>query len=358
MCVIVGASKINFRQLWMQDIVFLTPGGVRYDAPLGYRHVTTTIAVECAGKTDLYVTFAGEVEDFCDAHESLRAAPDDGAGWVNQVTNHGGLRSLRELRLDEEEGSFVSLTFHDQPTSGSLQPHSLRSLAIQKIAKTEFWPDGSEDRRIRKALTDAGLELPFSTITIKDMPQGKFIIRYSVKVKNRVDYVAAGGTSFDLLGAKELKADIEGTFVRMLGKVSAASAASDARKEDALRNAYDAATRVFGERTNYGPGEIGVYDAIVCAYPGCTVETTLGDAQNQRSVGAVLLPWANPRVGGVEKYLGSRYTSTGGSFRLHVAVRVPQGCEHWEYPANPTCSSPPGRIGQPGPRFMPPHKQG
>jgi len=329
----------------MQDIVFLTPGGVREDSPLGHRHVTTTLAVDLSQKSDLYLTFPGKVEGFRDLHDTLHPGESGEGEWINEATNYGGLKRSRELRYDDETQS-MWLRLYERPSYAN--PREFRGLTIRRISQQGLWPYDTAEWAVISPLDDTEIGVPFSVVTLKNVPSGKSIIRYCLRISNREEQVAEGTTVFSLMGASELKAELEGAL-NLLSSFASLVASADERER--LEEAHEACAEIYQERTKYGPSDYGVYDAIVKAYPGCTSQQLLDTPPSQRVLESVRLPWANPANGDDRGFMGTLHTSTGGSFKLRLHVEVPQSCENWQWPSDPACTAEGVADPNPKPRF-------
>ncbi len=337
MCVILGSKDTVFRQRWMQDIVFLTPGGVNPDPDeLGHRRVITTLAVECDEKADLYLTYAGEVGDFVDLHDTFVPEPDDPASWINAVTNYSvsGGKRLRDLRHDADSGT-MRITFYDKARRYA-PIDEISELKVHELSKWTTWPESvkSDSKLIKKVTGEAGLGIPFSTVILEGFPKGKSILRFAVTIRNRDEKVATDATVFDILGAEELTQEI-GDSLEVLRLAPATTSVSDRE----IARAYAASSQVFARFTAYGPRYFGTYDAIVQSYPYAQSEQIDVGTERQEMLHEIKLPWANPRDPSKQIFMGMFHTASTRSFRLKMRVSPPpQICDSWQYPVDPFCN--------------------
>jgi hypothetical protein len=326
MCVIISASKAPFKLLWMQDIAFLTPGGIATPIDIGHRHVITTIAIECNETTDLYLTYAGQAEDFKDLSSTLHASSKDKSFWINEATNSGGYKKIRYLRYDSETKT-IWITFYKPEKFEPETEH--RGLRIRKLNFGGMWPDPTADADLVDPIRKATSDIPFTCLTLKNFPKGMSIFRISLQIRNKPLQVATGTTSFDLMGPAELRETIAGS-IEVLNKLP----------EDIREKAHKTFSEFFTEHTKFGPSDPGIYDAIVKAYPGCSVEPISDKVEGQSTLGGVKIPWANPTTPSDEEFLAMLYSSNSGKFRVRMHVHTPLKCEHWQFPSKPTCAHP------------------
>ena len=328
MCVILGSSRSPFRQLWMQDIVFLTPGGAKSEADIGQRHVITTLALECGTKTDISLTYASQIKKFEDMSETLPTEEGVDSHWINAATNHGGATRLRHLWHDSSTDDIWLQIYRERDYTTLGEFRSLKPVEA-KLGKT--WPDDyPSEKRIIDPLEEIGIDPPFQSLTLKDVPAGKSILRFSITIENTPEQVGVDSTSFDLLGPRELRQRIVGSLDRIKSlRIEGNPSATE------IHGSY---LEIFRKRLAYGPSGEGVYDCIIKSYPGCTIEPLMKSEGSPVAIGPIRLPWANPAVSTPTGYLGTLYTALGDEFRLQMNVHVPLGCEFWQYPREPYCT--------------------
>lgn len=298
-----------FKLFWMQDIILLTPGLVWTGDP-GSRTIYTTIAVECREPTAFVLTYFGDADRIEDLEPTLY---EDGGGQpeLNDITNVT-CRAIRKLKIEEEQKAAIYF-FDDSFLTGRFGGFAVRKIEVQHV-----WPrQHKEDKKaqdIAAILDKTGSQMPCTSFFLKQIPAGKSIIRYKLRIRNFPSQLIGRSTVFKLPSFDLIRKEIESRIGSIVDKTQ---------------------RRYLGDQimsfTRLRPEEEGQYDAIIVPHHRIATTDFSDTPGNCRSTRVYSEPvtFFNPKPGEGKTVSAAVYTPKQRTFVIQATTYVDPDCEYW-----------------------------